>query len=179
MIFVSPATNIVLDQYDSNKEASMLDQKQMYLTKLVDFANKLGYDVELESMMEGSQHLDEEGNVILNDKGVPSSPAGDCHYAKRRLRVRAGKSLDGNITTMIHELSHTLGLGSTNYLAWAGTPYVELAAESVTQLVTNAIGIDRSKKTAGRIASYGFGGYLISPVTITISEILLDVLLGE
>lgn len=154
-------------------------QKSLYLERLVEFANSLGYDVELDSMMEGHEKLDDDGKIILNEKGYPLSPAGDCNWQKQLIRVRGGKSKSGQIATMIHELAHALGLGGLSYLSWAGEAYIELAAESVTQIVTQAIGIDRTEKTASRIAGYGFNGYLVSPVTMAISSILYLALKGE
>ena len=55
-----------------------------------------------------------------------------------------------------------------------GTEYNELACESITEFVTLALGIDRTEKTARRILGYGFGGYLLSPVTATVTRIILE-----
>lgn len=150
-----------------------------YRDRLVDFANRLGYDVELESMMEGHEEYDEEDNLILNKKGWPKSPAGDCNYVTRQIRVRGGKSLDAQITTLIHELAHALGLGGYSYFTWLGSTYIELACESIAEIVTQAIGLDRTKVTARHVLGYGFKGYLISPVTIAISKILVRELKGD
>lgn len=155
------------------------NDKLIYRYNLVDFANRIGYLVELESTMKGQEKKDDDGNIILNEDGKTITPAGDCNYLKRRIRVREGKKIDGQIATLIHELSHALGLGGPNYFSWLGEAYVELAAESVTEIVTRAIGIDRTKQTSSRIYHGGFNGYLISPVTIAISKILLREIKGE
>lgn len=148
--------------------------------KLVDFGVRLGYTVELDAKMENwiaealedenlADHFDEEGNMIEECR-----PAGDCNYKKRHVRVREGKSVTGQICTLIHELSHAIALGGDSWYNYLGTPYLELACESVTAFVSAAVGIDRTKQTAGRIIGYGFGGYLATPLTTAMCNVFCD-----
>lgn len=154
--------------------------------RLIQFANDLGFDVELDAVME--DHLakyqeqvlayrqadkidDEQMQTLLQEE---SRPAGDCNYLTRRIRVREGKGLNGQVSTLIHELCHALGLGGESLLSLAGSVYNELACESITEFVTTALGIDRTEQTSRRILGYGFGGYLLSPVTATYTRIILE-----
>jgi hypothetical protein len=170
-------------------KAPSAKKKQEYLDRLIDFANALGYDVELDSQMldyinklkaeiaENEELLeatfDEEGNLR---EDAEFRPSGDCSYGIRRIRVREGKGINGQISTLIHELSHALGMGGPSLYTSAGESYIELVCESVTQFVTASIGVDRLKKTAPRIINYGFGNFLNSDVTRTVTQILLDAL---
>ena len=154
--------------------------------RLITFANGLGYEVELDSPMEDQKQRQhdklaeylKEGQITQEqyDELITQEcrPSGDCHYLKRVIRIREGKGLKGQVSTLIHELTHAIALGGLSYYTWPGEQYYELAAESVTQFVTQAIGLDRTKQTSKRIFNYGFGDYLISPVTVTISKIILD-----
>lgn len=167
--------------------------KQDVIAKLVDFANRLGYSVDLESsmpeMVEEAKEkgkfvkyvdgqgktlkvesvFDEDGNMVHECR-----PAGLCIYSNKQIQIREGKKLSGKIATLAHEISHALLLGGNSWYSYLGERYVELAAESVTQIVTQGLGIDRTVQTASRIAGYGFTGYLVNPVTVTISRIILD-----
>lgn len=168
-----------------------MTELEIYRDRLVKFANDLGYDVELDSAME--EHKEEFlrentlklklGMITLSEfdevMGEECRPSGDCNYKKYRIRVREGKGIKGQVSTLIHELCHALGLGGNNYFSWLGNSYTELAAESITEYVTQAIGIDRTKQTSGRVMRYGFGAYLDTPVSRTISDILINELKGS
>lgn len=158
----------------------MKESKTEIRNKLVDFAIRLGFTVELDAQMldhvqrayddgDHKDHFDEEMNMIKECR-----PAGDCNYAKRRIRVREGKSVTGQVCTLIHELTHALGLGGNSWYSYLGEGYNELACESVTQFVSARVGIDRTNKTAPRIWHYGFNGYLATPVTTAIVNIFCD-----
>lgn len=159
---------------------------EKYRDRLVDFSTRLGYKVELESKMEDQikQRLEEIFLALVSGEITEEQadeftkgelrPAGDCNYVNHTIRVREGKSLEGQVTTLIHELTHAIALGGNSFYCWPGERYYELAAESVTQFVTQVIGIDRTKKTAKRINRYGFGDYLDTPLTQTIAKIILN-----
>lgn len=162
------------------------EQRTMFRDRLIQFANDLGYDVELNSPMEDhrekygdmlrygletEQITQEEFDEHINDE---SRPAGDCNYLNRTIRVREGKGLNGQIATLVHELCHAILFGGNSLFSMLGTEYNELACESITEFVTLAVGVDRTAKTASRILGYGFGGYLLSPVTATVTRIILE-----
>lgn len=161
-------------------------QREGFRDRLVQFANDLGFDVELDSPMEDhreswqeklrygletEQITQEEFDKHFNDE---CRPAGDCNYIHKRIRVREGKGLAGQVATLVHELCHALGLGGESLLTLAGSSYCELAAESVTEFVCTALGIDRTTKTSQRIMNYGFGAYLLTPLTATYTRIILE-----
>jgi len=160
-----------------------------YRDRLVQFANDLGFDVELDSPMPDYDEKREQWKVALRkalDSGELSQkdfdehiddeqrPAGDCNYLESRIRVREGKGLNGQIATLAHELCHALAFGGISLFSMLGSSYNELACESVTELVCRACGVDRTAKTSNRILDYGFGAYLISPATVLVTEIILD-----
>jgi hypothetical protein len=162
------------------------EQRTQYRDSLIQFANDLGFDVELDSPMEDhvekwkakllyglktSQITQEQFDEHIEDE---CRPAGDCNYLTKKIRVREGKGINGQVATLVHELCHALGLGGESLLMLGGSTYVELAAESITEFVTTALGIDRTARTSARILNYGFGGYLLSPVTATFTKIILE-----
>lgn len=165
---------------------STKQERTQYRDRLIQFANDIGFDVELDSLMENhvqkyqvmlrfglesNQITQEQYDEHLNDE---CRPAGDCNYLNKTIRVREGKGLNGQIATLTHELCHALGLGGESLLTLGGSTYVELAAESVTEFVCTALGIDRTAKTSRRVMGYGFGSYLVSPVTATYTRIILE-----
>lgn len=139
-------------------------EKTIVRDKLVDFGERLGYKIVLDSQMESYPKDDEEDGL----------PAGYCNYFDKEVHIRHGKGLDGQISTLIHELAHALGLGGNSWYTLLGEGYVELACESVTQYVTQIIGIERTHKVAPRIVGYGFGGLLATPVTQAVVDIFCD-----
>lgn len=162
----------------------MMNKKEtlVYRQKLIELAENIGYTVILDSPMEEAlasariakpEKFNEEGVMIEEAR-----PAGMCCYIPQEILVREGKGLTGQVCTLIHELSHALGLGGNSYFSYLGERYLELAAESVTQIVSQGLGIDRGIQTSSRIMYYGFKGYLISPVTLSISNIILKNISG-
>lgn len=145
--------------------------------QLVNLANDIGFSVDLNAetgkknpFVSLLMNLS-EGNKA--DKG----PAGDCNYLKKHIRVRKGKGIEGQISTLIHELTHAMGMGGPSSYTSLGEDYIELVCESVTQFVTQMLGIDRTHKTAPRVYfGYGFKGFLVSPVTQAYINIFADYL---
>lgn len=155
-----------------NKEYYELVRQQLVL-----LANDIGFVVEFDANT-GSGKNNPIVSLLLNQEASKDKgPAGDCNYLKKRIRVRKGKGLEGQISTLIHELTHAMGMGGPSCYSNLGEKYVELVCESVTQFVTQMIGIDRTHKTAPRVAmGYGFKGFLVSPVTQAYTNIFADVL---
>lgn len=153
------------------------DQKQELRNKLVDFAVRLGYTVELDATMPEYLERAKEKGKETNPDGTfvkEPRPAGDCNYKEQRIRVREGKGVEGQVCTLIHELTHALGLGGNSWYTMLGEPYLELVCESVTQFVSMHVGIDRTHKTAPRVYNYGFNGFLATPVTQAITNVFCD-----
>lgn len=138
------------------------EQKVVVRDKLVQFVGNFGYTVDL--------------NVPTSDKEDEKGPAGYCNYNDNRIAIREGKGIDGQISTLIHEGSHALGLGGDSYYSALGNSYVELACESITQYVTQAIGIERTHKTGSRVVSYGYKGFLATPVVQAYVNLFTDAL---
>lgn len=141
--------------------------------KLCDLAYGIGYEVELESKMADyikAKHLNKKGNLKREVR-----PAGDCNYENHRIRVREGKALEGQVSTLVHELCHAMGIGGLSSYSMLGSDYLELVCESVTQFVTQMVGIDRTKKTAPRVFfGYHATGFLVSPVTQALTNVFAD-----
>lgn len=163
-----------------------MTELETYRDRLVKFSNDIGYAVEFESPME-NYVLEKKAHMKLQlllgaisqeefDEWATKEcrPAGYCSYRDNTIHIREGKGIKGQVSTLIHELCHALGLGGNSYFSWLGNSYTELAAESITQFVTQEIGIDRTKQTSNRVLGYGFGSYLDSPVSRTIARILID-----
>src|SRR6476469_5918985 len=161
-------------------------ERTQFRDRLIQFANDLGFDVELDSPMKDhvekyhqmlqfglktNQIAQEEYLKLIEEE---CRPPGDCNYLNKKIRVREGKGLNGQVATLVHELCHALGLGGESLFTLGGTTYIELAAESVTEFVCTALGIDRTAKTSKRVFNYGFGSYLLTPVTATFTKIILE-----
>jgi hypothetical protein len=162
------------------------ENKEKVRDILVDLANRLGYDVELESLMEGHDpDTDADGNVVMNKKGVPEGlPAGDINYLTKKIRVRAGKGLNGQIATMVHELCHALAFGNLS-LNVLGEQYAEGFCESATLFITRALGIDRDRQCGSRLAGYGYfyqedeGTVIVTPLETKMVGSAIKFILNE
>src|SRR6266576_5986230 len=98
------------------------EERTQYRDNLVQFANDLGFDVELDSPMEDNVEKSQtklryglETKQITQeqyDENLDNEcrPAGDCNYLYKRIRVREGKGLNGQVATLVHEICHALGL---------------------------------------------------------------------
>lgn len=163
-----------------------LSEYESYRDNLVEFANSLGYTVQLNHPMpqvindvkeklKGTEKYDDlfDGQGNLRE-GKECRPAGYCNYHERLIVVREGKSVKGQVATLIHEIAHALGLGGNSFYSYLGEGYIELAAESITEIVTQKIGLNRTHKTAPRIMGYGFYGFLESPLTYAVSSVILQ-----
>ena len=181
---------------------STKEQRDLFLNNLVKFAEEMGYTVQLESPMidriiefklkfdqflstiEDADERQKIYNETINEYGWPRKecrPAGDCIEGinqddgkiLRLIRIREGKGLTGQVSTLIHELTHAMGIGRFGMIQ-SPTAYFELAAESVTQFVTQALGIDRTERTTKRINGYGFSDFLDTPVTQAFTQLLVE-----
>lgn len=143
-------------------------QKQQYLDGLIFYANELGFGVDLETM----SPTNENGEKNPAGMCVTSGPIGGIPD-QRLILIRQGKGLNGQITSLAHELVHAhQRLSGEIHVGAAADALAEWTCESVAHYLTQLLGIDRRERTEAHVLQY------VGKVAFRSDDYVRDLVLG-
>jgi len=112
------------------------DSHAHLLKPLIRFAESLGYRVEFRS--------------------TPGATGGWCDIRAKRIAVDADVPANAQVRTLVHEVTHALGVDYAKY----SRAQAEVIVDTTTLIVLSGVGLDVSGETIPYIAGWGEGGAL-------------------
>ena len=112
------------------------DSHAHLIQPLVEFACSLGFAVAIEP--------------------VPGSAGGYCDAREKRIVVDSDTPVNGQVRTLVHEISHALGVDYRTY----SREQAEVIVDTVTFVVCGSVGLDVSGESIPYVAGWGEDGAL-------------------
>lgn len=112
------------------------DSHAHLLAPLVEFADSLGYEVAFQS--------------------IPGAAGGWCDLSAKRIVVDANVPANGQVRTLVHEITHALGVDYSKY----SRAQAEVIVDTTTLIVLSGVALDTSGETIPYVAGWGENGAL-------------------
>ncbi len=101
----------------------------------------------------GLERVAQSLGYSIEDADFDGGKNGDCNFAEKRIRVRAGNAPAQRVKTLAHELAHAL-----LHEGFTDRALAELEAESVAFIVCASQGIESGGYTFGYVVGWSGGG---------------------
>lgn len=93
---------------------------------------------------------------VVAFQSIPGQTGGWCDTHAKRIVIDAEQPANGQIRTLVHEITHALGVDYTNY----SRGQAEVIVDTTTLIVLSAVGLDAAGETIPYVAGWGESGAL-------------------